>query len=74
MTRLFDLLLTVVPGIVTLAATWTMFARLRPQDGVIHPFVRKDINCNLVLFAFVAGTAVGLTLLISGLVGIFRPL
>lgn len=73
MTRLIDFALLLIPGIALLTITWITFSRLTPRNGVIHPFVKSDLNCNLVLFAFVSGTAIGLTMIVSGLAGIIRP-
>lgn len=73
MTRLMDFALLLVPGIALLAATWLTFHRFRPRNGVIHPAMKSDLNCNLVLFAFVSGTALGITMIISGLADIIRP-
>lgn len=67
MNKLVDLAV-LLPGLAVLVATWIMFLRLRPKNGVIHPFVKNDWNCSIALFAFVAGNAFGAALAISGLV------
>lgn len=61
-------LISILPGIILLFVTAVVFARLRPRNGVVHPFLASRIRNELVAIGIVLGVALGMALIIQGAV------
>lgn len=65
-------LVPVLPGVLLLTGSWLAFVRLRPRNGVVHPWMSSRIREELTVLALVSSTGIGFGLILQGLVGAIR--
>jgi len=63
-------LVEVAAGIGLLTLTYGAFLRLRPRNGVVHPWATRDVLGTLIILGLVASLALGTAFLIRGLVAL----